>query len=198
MKKAPLAERRTSQVGVENLRCESAFDHGNPRDEEHAWMAITLESVRNAWVRQVTAVHFAGSAVTIWETCKEVTVQDCQSLQPVSEIGGQRRRTFFTSGQQTLFHRCRSEQGLHDFAVGYVAAGPNAFVECTATSALVFSGPLESWATGVLYDNVSIDGAGLELTNRETDGNGTGWAAANCVLWQCSAAAVVCRNPPTA
>jgi hypothetical protein len=189
---------RISQVGVENLRCESACDPKNPRDEEHAWMAITLEAVQNAWVRQVTTARFAGSAVAVWESCKGVTVEDCRSLQPVSEVGGHRRRTFYTSGQLTLFRRCRSERGLHDFAVGYLAAGPNAFVECQASEALGFSGPVESWATGVLYDNVTVDGAGLELTNRETDGHGAGWCAANCVLWQCSASAVVCRKPPTA
>jgi hypothetical protein len=189
---------RISQVGVENLRCETAYDAGNPRDEEHAWMALTLEAVQNSWVRQVAAVHFAGSAVAVWESCKGVTVEDCRSREPASEIGGQRRRTFYTSGQQTLFLRCRSEHGLRDFAAGYVAAGPNAFVDCEATSALGPSGPVESWATGVLYDNVRVDGAGLELTNRETDGHGAGWSAANSVLWNCSASAIVCRKPPTA
>jgi len=44
---------RIAQVGVENLRCESQFRQEQPRDEDHAWMAITLEAVQNAWVRQV-------------------------------------------------------------------------------------------------------------------------------------------------
>jgi hypothetical protein len=189
---------RIRQVGVEDLRCESAYDAGNPRDEEHAWMAITMEAVQDAWVRRVTAAHFVSSALAIWEDCKAVSVEDCRSLHPVSDVGGHRRRSFFTAGQQTLFRRCRAEKGLHDFAVGALAAGPNAFVDCAAAEALGFSGPVESWATGVLYDNVTVDGAGLELTNRETDGQGAGWSAANCVLWQCSASAVVCRNPPTA
>jgi hypothetical protein len=189
---------RISQVGVENLRCESAYDRDNPRDEEHAWMAVTLEAAENAWARQVSTAHFAGSAVAVWEGCRCVTVEDCDSLRPVSEVGGHRRRAFYTSGQQTLFRRCRSEHGLHDFAVGHLAPGPNAFVGCEASAALGFSGPIESWATGVLYDNVTIDGAGLELTNRETDGHGAGWAAANSVLWQCSASVIVCRRPPTA
>jgi hypothetical protein len=149
-------------------------------------------------VRQVTAAHFAGSAVSAWEGCKGVTVEDCTSLKPVSEVGGYRRHTFYTSGQLTLFQRCRSEHGRHDFAVGYLAAGPNAFVECAATAAHGFSGPLESWASGVLYDNVTIDGGGLLLTNRETDGQGAGWVAANCVLWNCTAPVVTCRKPPTA
>jgi hypothetical protein len=189
---------RIRQVGVENLRCESAYDRANPRDEEHSWGALSLEAVENAWVRQVTAVHFAGSAISVGEGGKRVTVEDCTSLQPISEIGGCRRRTFYTSGQLTLFQRCRSERGRHDFAVGYLAAGPNAFVECTASAAHGFSGPVESWASGVLYDNVTVDGGGLMLGNREIDGQGVGWAAANSVLWQCTAPIITCRKPPTA
>jgi hypothetical protein len=189
---------RVSQVGIENLRCESEFDPNNPRDEEHAWMAITMEAAQNAWVRQVTTAHFAGAAVTLWENCKWVTIEDCRSVKPVSEIGGYRRHTFYSSGQMTLFQRCYSEEGRHDFAVGYLAAGPNAFVECDAKNALGFSGPIESWASGVLYDNITMDGGGLMLGNRETDDQGVGWAAANCVLWQCTAPIITCRRPPTA
>jgi hypothetical protein len=189
---------RISQVGVENLRCESAFDPDNPLDEQHAWTAISFENVRDAWVRQVTAAHFAGSAVSVWESCKSVTVEDCTSLAPVSELGGYRRHTFYTSGQLTLFQRCRSEDGRHDFAVGYLAAGPNAFVACEAKRAHQFSGPIESWASGVLYDNVRVDRGGLALTNLETDNQGAGWAAVNSVLWQCTASVVTCRKPPTA
>ena len=108
----------------------------------------------------------------MWETAKRVTVEDCDSLEPVSEVGGYRRHTFFTAGQQTLFLRCTADDGRHDFAVGHLAAGPNAFVHCKATNAHRFSGPIGSWASGVLYDNVTIDGGGLALTNRETDDQG--------------------------
>jgi hypothetical protein len=189
---------RVRNAGLENLRCESEYDRANPHDEEHAWTAVGVENAEDVWVRQVTAAHFAGSAVALWESCKRVTVEDCTSVEPVSEIGGYRRHTFYSSGQQTLFRRCRADQGRHDFAAGYLAAGPNAFVHCTATNAHQFSGPIESWASGVLYDNVTVDGGGLALTNRETDGQGVGWAAANCVLWQCVAPVVTCRAPPTA
>jgi hypothetical protein len=189
---------RIGQVGVENLRCQSDHDASHPGDEEHAWMAITMDAVQNAWVRQVTAAHFVSSAVSLFDGCKWVTVEDCTSLDPVSEIGGQRRRSFQTSGQLTLFQRCRAEHGLHDFAVGHLAAGPNAFVQCQATESHDFSGPIGSWASGVLYDNVTIDGGGLSLTNREIVGQGVGWAAANCVLWHCTAPIVTCRRPPTA
>src|SRR5262245_33353605 len=189
---------RARRIGVENLRCESAFDRDNPLDEEHAWAGITVENAEDVRVRQVSFAHFAGSAVAVWETARRVTVADCDSARPVSEVGGWRRHTFFTGGQQTLFLRCTADDGRHDFAVGHLAAGPNAFVHCKATNAHRFSGPVGSWASGALYDNVTIDGGGLALTNRETDDQGVGWAAANSVLWQCTAPVVTCRMPPTA
>lgn len=189
---------RARRVGVEHLRLESAFDPNNAHDEDHAWTGIAVENAEDVWVRQVSFAHFAGLAVAVWETAKRVTVADCDSVAPESELGGHRRHTFFTAGQQTLFLRCIADDGRHDFAVGHLAAGPNAFVRCKATNAHGFSGPIGSWASGVLYDNVTIDGGGLALTNRETDDQGTGWAAANSVLWQCTAPVVTCRAPPTA
>jgi hypothetical protein len=98
----------------------------------------------------------------------------------------------------TLFLHCHAEQGRHDFSVGHCAAGPNAFVQCDATLPLADSGPIESWASGVLYDCVTIDGNGLSLANRGPSPHGAGWAAANSVLWQCSASLIRCVNPPTA
>jgi len=189
---------RIHNVGIENLRLESAFDVRNPKDENHSWCAITMENVRDAWVRQVTFKHFAGSTVAIYESGSRVTVEDCISLAPVSEEGGARRNTFFTMGQQTLFLRCYSERGRHDFSVGHCAAGPNAFVQCEASQPLRDSGPLESWAAGVLYDNVRIDGHALTLGNRGPSLGGAGWAAANCVLWNCNASRIVCASPPGA
>ena len=189
---------RTSHIGIENLRLESAFDAQNPKDENHSWMAITMENAADAWVRQVLFQHFAGSAVAIYESCKRVTVEDCRSLAPVSEDGGWRRNTFFTMGQQTLFLRCFAEHGRHDFSVGHCAAGPNAFVQCEASLPSADSGAIQSWASGTLFDNVRIDGGGLSLMNRDGDEEGAGWSAANSVLWNCIAAKISCESPPGA
>jgi hypothetical protein len=188
---------RISEVGVENLRLESEYDRRNPSDEAHSWDAIALESVEDGWVRQVTFAYFAGSAVRVGDESRRVTVEDCLSTSPVSEVGGYRRHTFFTGGQQSLFLRCKSENGRHDFAVGATAAGPNAFVECETSGSLDFSGPVESWASGVLFDNITMmDGGALSLTNRESAGQGVGWAADGSVLWQCAAPMITCRRPP--
>ncbi|MCB1125329.1 MAG: pectate lyase, partial [Verrucomicrobiae bacterium] len=189
---------RLANVGVENLCLESAFDPSRPKDEDHAWYAITFENAADSWARQITFAHFAGSAVAVFENAARITVQDCLSLSPVSENGGHRRRTFFTQGQQTLFLRCFSENGRGDFGVGHCAAGPNAFVQCEAAEALADSGPLESWAGGVLYDDVRIDGNALTLGFRPGNNAAIGWSGVNSVLWNCSASVIRCWRPPGA
>ncbi len=189
---------RIHQVGIENLSCVSEYDKKNLKDEAHRWMAITMENVQDAWVRQVTFEHFAGSAVYLLESSKRITVEDCKSLSPVSEIGGQRRYTFYTCGQQTLFQRCYAQSGYHDFAVGFCAPGPNAFVQCQSDLPYSFSGTIDSWASGVLFDIVNIDGNALRFGNRGQDGQGAGWTAANSMFWQCTASRIDCEKPPTA
>ncbi|QPH40233.1 DUF6298 domain-containing protein [Pedobacter endophyticus] len=189
---------RISQSGVENLKLESDYHKENLKDEYHRWTAICMENVADAWVRQVVFEHFAGSAVNVLETAKRVTVEDCKSLAPISEIGGERRYTFLTTGQQTLFQRLYAEYGYHDFAVGFCAPGPNVFVQCQSYLPFSFSGTIDSWASGVLFDIVNVDGNALSYLNRGQDGQGAGWSAANSVFWQCSAARVDNPQPPTA
>jgi hypothetical protein len=136
--------------------------------------------------------------VAVYENASKVTVEDCIAQQPVSEIGGERRNTFFTAGQQTLFQRCYAEYGMHDFATGFCAPGPNAFVQCESKLPNSFSGGIDSWSSGVLFDVVNIDGHAISYFNRGQDGQGAGWNIANSVLWNCSAARIDCYQPPTA
>jgi hypothetical protein len=189
---------RIQNVGVENIHCVSEYDTNNPKDEAHRWMAITIENTSDAWVRQAVFEHFAGSAVFVTESSNRITVEDCRSLAPVSEIGGHRRNTYYTAGQQVLFQRLYAEYGNHDFATGFCAPGPNAFVQCQSSRPYGFSGGLDSWASGVLFDMVTVDGQPISFINRGMDGNGAGWNIANSVLWNCSAARIDCYQPPTA
>lgn len=189
---------RIENCGVENLALVSAVDPANPKDEDHAWHGVAVFNARDAWVRQMSASHFAGGAVAVWETALRVTVEDCLSLAPVSEIGGWRRHAFFTAGQLTLFKHCYSEHGRHDFAVGFAAAGPNAFVQCESLGSLADSGPIDSAASGVLFDGVRIDGHALSLESRNSAKQGAGWCAFNSVLWNCSAAVIRNFAPPGA
>jgi len=187
-----------SRVGVERLSCVSETDPANPLDEEHAWTAIELDFVRDGWVRNVRARHFAGSAVHLGPGTRRVTVADCASLQPVSEFAGHRRRSFLVAGQQNLVVRCTAEDGREDFVAGHGAAGPIVFLDCSAVRSRGTSGSVGSWVTGLLFDNVSIEGGTLALDNAEIREQGQGWTAANSMLWQVSASRVICRRPPGA
>ncbi len=184
-----------TECGIENMTLESDFDRTNAKDEDHCWDAIYIDNVRDAWVRRIVFRHFAGSAVNIQKPCSRITVEDCIATEPVSEVGGWRRQVFLTRGQQTLFQRCLSRQGIHDFAAGFCAAGPNAFVQCDSEESLGFSGSIGSWAAGLLFDIVNIDGHDLHLGNMEQFQFGTGWNSANTMLWQCTASTIWCYSP---
>lgn len=188
---------RIRNVGVEGLVCASETDPSNPLDEEHAWICVALGAVENAWVRQVSAHRFVCSAVWASPQARAITVEDCAYVEPVAEHAGWRRVSFYVGGQQVLVQRCRAEGGRHDFAAGHCAAGPNVFLDCSATEAEIDAGPFESWASGTLYDNVSVAGAGLSLANVGTGTQGAGWTAANSVVWNCTAAGTIrVEGPP--
>ncbi len=186
---------RIAEAGVENLTLASDYNKQYLKDEDHCWMGVSIENAENCWVRRVNFKNFAGSAVMVQHTASKITVEDCISRDPISEIGGMRRCTFFTMGQQTLFQRCYSEHGIHDFSAGFCAAGPNAFVQCESWESLGFSGSIDSWATGLLFDIVNIDGNNLSYKNLGQDKNGAGWNTANSLFWQCTASEIECYSP---
>ena len=189
---------KIQNVGVENLRCVSSFDSSNLKDENHRWMAITMDNVSDSWIRRVIAEHFVSSAVAVWETASRITIEDCKSLAPVGEIGNYRRYSFQTLGQQVLFQRCYAEYGYHAFSVGFSTPGPNAFVQCYSYMPSNFSGAIGGWATGILFDKMTVDGGKISLAYRDVDGQGGGWSAANSLCWQCRAAQILLPAPPDA
>ncbi|MFH6998790.1 DUF6298 domain-containing protein [Flavobacterium sp. FlaQc-57] len=190
---------RIEQIGIENILMKSTYEESKPKDEEHRWFGISIENTKNAWVKQVSFKHFAGGAVSLLKSAQQITVEDCIATEPISEIAGFRRHTFYTEGQQTLFQRCYSENGYHDFAVGgFGTTGPNVFIQCESFMPFNNSGAIGSWATGVLFDVSYVDGHSLSYNNREQNGRGAGWTAANSVIWETSASKIECYNPPTA
>ncbi|MFL1011650.1 DUF6298 domain-containing protein [Flavisericum labens] len=189
---------RINNIGIENLQCVSTFDNSNQKDENHRWMAITMENVYDSWVRRVTAKNFVSSAVAIWDTAKCITVEDCKSLNPVGEIGNYRRYSFQTQGQQVLFQRCYAEYAYHAFTVGFTTPGPNAFVQCYSYMPYNFSGAIGGWSNGILFDKMTVDGGNLSFDYRDVDGQGGGWSTANSFSWQTRAAKIYLSKPPEA
>lgn len=185
-------------MGIENLELVSVYDASNPKDENHRWIAITLDNVSDAWVRRVTARNFVSSAVSVWETARRVTVEDNKSLHPVGETGNFRHYAFHTLGQQVLFQRCYAEYAYHAFSIGFTAPEPNAFVQCYSWLPLHFSGAIGGWSSDLLFDKITVVGGNLSFAYRGVDAQGAGWSAANSLFWQCRAAKIYLDKPPTA
>ena len=184
-----------SESGVENLSGVSEFHGGE--DEKHAWIFIRLRCLKNGYVRHVTAKHFGYSAVGIDTGCKWVTVQDCACLDPVSQIKGGRRYSFYMEGcSLCLVQRCVARNGRHDFVMHGLVPGPNVFLDCHATKTHADSGPHQRWSVGTLWDN--IEAGEINIRNRGNSGTGHGWAGANQVVWNCTARDMIIENPPTA
>ena len=184
-----------AESGVENLTLMSDYDTTRPLDEDHCWDGVYMADAEDCWVRMVNFHHFAGSAVVLQKSAQQITVEDCQSFDPISEIGGFRRRTFLTMGEKNLFQRCYSEHGINDFAVGHTAPGPNAFVQCDSYESFGPSGAISSWAPGILFDIVNIDGNDIVFKNWELEKFGAGWSTANSTMWQSTAAGLFCYSP---
>ncbi len=187
---------RLQNVGVENLTIDSEYDTTNLKDENHAWDGVYIDKVKDGWVRMVNFRHLAGSAVVTQRDASRITVEDCISKDPVSEIGGYRRRTFLCMGEQCLFQRCYSEHGMHDYVASLCAAGPNAFVQCDGYESLSYSGAIGPWCTGLLFDNVNIDGNDIKFAYLGLEGYGNGWSTANSLAYQCTAAGIFADSVP--
>lgn len=186
------------RIGIEDLRLESSYDATRAKDEEHAWIAILLDRVEDAWVRRVTARQFVASAVRVNWRGRRITIEDCRNEAPVGEEGGYRRQSFVVDGQQVLVHRAWSELGMNDFASGLLAGGPNVFLDCRAEHSLGASGAFEGWASGVLYERVEVPDAHLQLLLDFARAQGAGWTAANSVVWNSKAQGIEVLGPPDA
>lgn len=184
-----------TNIGIENLILDSAYDKANPKDEEHSWIAIALDHVEDAWVRDVVGRHFVASLVRVDQHARRVTVEDCRSEQPISEEGGYRRQSFVVYGQQALVYHSHSEAGMNDFATGLLAAGPNVFFDCDATGSLEASGSFEGLAAGVLYERVRVPDSRIQLLLDQTRAQAAGWTAVNSLIWNSTAQSLDAMGP---
>lgn len=191
---------RISECGIENLTIDCTYDKTLKNgkdfiDENHAWRGIATYCVENSWIRDVTTRHMGYCCVHVSGGSHLVTVSGCRSLEPVSIVTGSRRYAFNISGAEAcLFTRCHCDNDRHQFISGQRVPGPNVFHRCTSTNARSEAGPHQKWATGLLYDNLVTDGA-LNLHDRSNYGSGHGWTCANTVLYNCTAASIVCQSP---
>ncbi|MDC0721576.1 hypothetical protein [Nannocystis bainbridge] len=194
-----------TEVGVEDLRID--IDTLGGDDEDHAWTAIAMRGVEDAWVRRFTALHFGFAAVTV-QTGVQVTVAHARALDPVAQITGERMYNFDASGgQQVLFTDCHATRGRHHFVSnGTSYTSGVVFHRSTSTGANASSEGHRRWSMGLLYDNV-VDAEPakdklvvLGLYNRGDYGTGHGWSLAHSVAWNYATGdgVAVIQQPPTA
>ena len=188
---------RITHVGVENLVGQSlaARDELN---EARSWSFVGVNAAEHVFIRQIEARHFPYAATTVRNDAAFVTTSDARSLLPSGTITGSRRYTYNVDGQLTLVIDSTAAEGRHDFVTGANVTGPSAFVSGTATSAKNDVGTHHRWATGILFDNVSVTGHSINIRDRGNMGTGHGWAGANSVVWNSKANSFIVQNPPTA
>lgn len=201
-------EHRIEQVGIENMRAISDFDPSKTdtkmdneeldapyySDEDHAERFVMLNSVKNAWVREVDGYHLSYALVQIGRQAKWVTVQDSEVYDMVSIITGGRRYSIFIQGQMNLVQRNYTETSRHAFVFESRVQGPNVIYDSKGIQEYNTSEPHHRWSTGGLYDNVS---ARINIRDRAWLGSGHGWAGANYVTWN-TEGGLVAQKPPTA
>ncbi|MCX2574170.1 hypothetical protein [Pedobacter sandarakinus] len=183
---------RINEVGIENMLLTSEYN--GDTDEDHGWDAISFNRIENSWVSGVTSKYFGYSSVNLGGFSKQITVKDCRSLSPKSQIIGGRRYSFNNDGQLNLVMNCYASEGRHDYVTGAKVAGPNVFFNCKSENAKADIGPHHRWAVGTLFDNIVTDGE-INIQDRGNWGTGHGWAGANQVLWNCTASKVAIQNP---
>jgi hypothetical protein len=155
----PIAQENAipSGIGIENMLLMSEYEPGQEnKDEAHSWIAIDFNIVKDAWATDVTAKYFVHGFHVRYQG-ESVTIQDCQYLDPVSTITGERRYGFYVNGQRVLINRGYANRGRHDFVTGSRVQGPNVFFNSSALISYSDTGPHHRWAFGILYDSITAD-----------------------------------------
>lgn len=200
---------RVVGCGVENMLMVSEYDstvvtvqkNGKFKgleymsDEDHGWLAVNVLAAEHSWIRNVQSHHFALGLAHMQEGAKNVTVQNCTCLDPISVLTGSRRYAFYFSGAELcLVENCKARSDRHGFATSAKTTGPNVFLDCVMEDAFSDVGPHHRWASAVLYDNCVTDGL-IAVQDRAGYGTGHGWAGVNFVFWNCVAETIICQSP---
>ncbi len=194
-----------TQIGLENFRID--IETAGGEDEKHAWQAIRYKSIENSWANNVVVTGF-GQSGFITEGATRITIQNCEALDPVGIVMGERMYNFntYSFSQLILFKNCIASNGRHHYVSnGTSSVSGNVFLHCVSSGINNVSEGHRQWTSGMLFDNHTETNLKREyvlgLYNRGDYGTGHGWSAVNSVLWNCdvtSSGSIYLQKPPTA
>ncbi|MEV7192241.1 hypothetical protein AB0N81_10590 [Streptomyces sp. NPDC093510] len=206
---------QVTDAGVENLAADAtAFTkdpgYGRPEGGKNreagafASRLLTVKAARDVWAKDVKLTRF-GSGFYVNDNASRVTIQGAQDLNMAVPDGLAPPPAFMVGGQQVLIRDTTvTGDRVHAWTTQAFAAGPNVFTDSTAKSVSghgqIDAGPHMRWASGTLYDRLTITSSDSAFiaANAWDGGTGHGWQGANNVFWNTKAAKYAILAPPTA
>jgi hypothetical protein len=198
---------RISESGLAHVSADGSAFEKDPSWHQDGYFKSALVSVdtaQDSWVQDVVADRF-GSTYSIGQNALRVSLLNTSSLHAsVPQDIHAQPASYSISGQESLIKQCTvSGSNVHAWITQARVPGPNVISDCTADntgSRILDAGPHQRWASGTLYDAITMSppSGHLQLSDRAWMGSGQGWAGANSVLWNCAVGSYLVENPPTA
>lgn len=201
-----------TNIGIENLRVDIEIpvndvptnSNGN---ESHAWHAIEMVQIEDAWIKNSTMIHFGQSGV-MTSTATRITIDNCKAIDPISIITGERRYNFnmYRASQLILVKNSYARYGRHDFVSnGTASVSGCVFYNNVSEKTYSSSEGHRWWSQGLLFDNLTFNSPNtsyvIAFYNRGDYGTSHGWAAVHSVAWNCTVNGgknIIIQKPPTA
>lgn len=190
---------RLNNVGVENLRALAPNLGGKITTPQYVF--ASFDKLQNSWMRNVATLDMNNGFVKVKSNAKWVTIQNVNiSHSSALDHSDGYPSDLQSIGTQVLYDNVFDHGSDIFYAVTQAwSNGPNVFRNMHTTAPNTGSNniaPHQRWATGVLFENVTIQNGGLQIANRGNYGSGQGWSAGYSVVWNTQASNFTIQNPP--
>jgi hypothetical protein len=181
-----------TQIGIEHLHIESPPQHVNHTQELYTAVRLSGE---DCWMRDMI-IDETMNSVSL--SGRRITAENVTVNRKILHVGASKPAEFAPNGDQILLNRCSvNADNVWFAATGAGHSGPIVFLNCTFTGNGHIEGHMR-WSTGMLLDNCSLPGGGIDFKNRGAMGSGHGWGMGWAVAWNCVAKSFVVQRPPGA
>lgn len=183
---------RLTRIGIEHLHIQSP-----PQAVNHTqalYTAVRLNG-QDCWMRDMVIDETMNS---IGLSGRRITVENVTVNRKALHQGSSKPAEFAPNGDQILLDHCAvNADNVWFAATGTGHSGPIVFLNCRFSGDGHIEGHMR-WSTGMLLDNCSLPGGGIDFKNRGEMGSGHGWGMGWAVAWNCVAKSFVVQRPPGA